>query len=128
MITEYDCQSIIDATSGIEELDLSVLRYNYFKRLGFQTVGQLTEKDGWFFFNQPTHSLLTLIELVEKLDAFSFRLADCSRERYPMLEPYISIYQKAEREWWTQTIAEEEKMLRAERRKKKINAKHSNRV
>jgi len=108
----------VDENSGIEELDLSVYRYNYLKRLDFQTISQVIEKDGWFFFNQPQHSFRTLVELVEKLEELGFRLADCGRDRYPTIEPYLAIYNEAERKWWEQVIAEEEEKDKAEKREK----------
>lgn len=108
----------VDENSGIEELDLSVYRYKYLKRLDFQKIGQVTEKEGWFFFNQQQHSFRTLVELVEKLDVLGFRLAYCGHDQYPTIEPYLAIYHEAERKWWEQVIAEEEEKDKAEKRER----------
>lgn len=76
----------IDKTSGIEDLGFRVNDYNYLRSLGFSTVGQLLEKDGWYYFNLPRHSLRKFERFIRRLDTLGFRVKDASAEQYPNLE------------------------------------------
>lgn len=91
----YIDDSITNETSDIGDLDLSVTDYNYYRKLGFCTIGQLISNDTWFFFNQPVHSFMRFERLIRSLDNYGFRLRDCSKEKYPSVEPLIASF-KAE--------------------------------
>lgn len=89
--------SIVDETSDIADLDLSVSDYNYYRKLGFRTIGQLISKDSWYFFNMDAYSFRRLERLIRTLDEFGFRLRDCSKEKYPSVEPIIELFWKEDR-------------------------------
>lgn len=86
---------ITDETSDMGDLDLSVSDYNYYRRLGFRTIGQLLHNDAWFFFNQPVHSFMRFERLIRTLDNYGFRLKDCSKEQYPSVDSIVATF-KAE--------------------------------
>lgn len=46
----------------------------YLKSLGFQTIGQLLEYDGWYYFNLPHQSIHTFERFILALDKHGFRL------------------------------------------------------
>ena len=86
----------IDRMSGIEDLGFRVNDYNYLRSLGFSTVGQLLEKDGWYYFNLPRHSLRKFERFIRRLDTLGFRVKDASAEQYPDLEQYFEMFRQAE--------------------------------
>ena len=102
----------IDKTSGIEDLGLRVNDYNYLRSLGFSTVGQLLEKDGWYYFNLPRHSLRKFERFIRRLDTVGFRVKDASAEQYPDLEQYFEMFRQAEA---IESAAEMERLRREDR-------------
>ena len=102
----------IDKTSGIEELGFRVNDYNYLRSLGFSTVGQLLEKDGWYYFNLPRHSLRKFERFIRRLDTLGFRVKDASAEQYPDLEKYFEMFRQAEA---IESAAEMERLRREDR-------------
>ena len=93
----YIDNSITDETSDIADLDLSVSDFNYYRKLGFQTIGQLIAKGSWFFFNQQVYSFRRFERLIRTLDEFGFRLCDCSKGQFPTIEPIIESFWREDR-------------------------------
>lgn len=83
--------------SDIAELDLSVVDYNYYRKLGFQTIGQILRHDAWFFFDQPVYSFRRFERLLRTLDEYSFRLLGCSKEEYPSVDAIIEQFRAEDR-------------------------------
>ena len=102
----------IDETSGIEDLGFRVNDYNYLRSLGFSTVGQLLEKDGWYYFNLPRHSLRKFERFIRRLDTLGFRVKDASAEQYLDLEQYFEMFRQAEA---IESAAELERLRREDR-------------
>ena len=115
----YFDDSITDETSGIEDLDLRVADYKYLHSLGFETIGQLLEHDGWYYFNLPRHSLRALEAFFVALDNLGFRLKDASKEEYPDLDNYIMMFRQAEKEEQAAELKRLEREDRAERRRQR---------
>ena len=108
----YFDDSITDETSGIEDLDLRVADYKYLHSLGFETIGQLLEHDGWYYFNLPRHSLRALEAFFVALDNLGFRLKD----------NYIMMFRQAEKEEQAAELKWLEREDRAERRRQRKTA------
>ena len=102
----YIDNSITDETSDIGDLDLRVHDYNCYRKLGFQTIGQLIDNDTWFFFNQPVHSFMQFERLIRALDKYGFRLKDCPKEQYPSIEPIIDSFKAEERRRFEEEMRE----------------------
>lgn len=107
----------IDVTSGIEDLGFRVSDYNYLHSLGFSTVGQLLEKDGWYYFNLPRHNIGKFERFITRLDRIGFRVKGASSEDYPDLEQYFVMFRKAEEEERAAERKQLEREDRAERRR-----------
>ncbi|NCC02135.1 MAG: hypothetical protein EOM34_15980 [Clostridia bacterium] len=93
----YIDTSITDETSDIADLDLSVSDYNYYRKLGFRTIGQLISKDCWYFFDMDAFSFRRFERLIRTLDELGFRLRDCSKEKHPSIEPVIASFWEEDR-------------------------------
>lgn|SRR5574344_729202 len=93
----YIDDSVTDETSDIADLDLSVSDYNYYRKLGFRTIGQLISKDSWYFFNMDAFSFRRFERLIRTLDKFGFRLRDCSKEKHPSIEPIVASFWEEDR-------------------------------
>lgn len=109
----YIDDSIINETSDIADLDLSVSDYNYYRKLGFETIEQLIRKDSWFFFNQPVYSFRRFERLIRTLDEYGYRLCDCTKEQYSTVELIIQAFWIEDR----RSFAEEMEQLRKEDRR-----------
>jgi hypothetical protein len=109
----------IDSASGIEDLGFRVNDYNYLRSLGFSTVGQLLEKDGWYYFNLPRHNIRKFERFIMRLDKLGFRVKGASTEEYPDLAQYFEMFRKAEAEEFAAEQKRLEREDRAERRRLK---------
>lgn len=90
-------EDAVTECSDIAELDLCVTDYNYYRKLGFRTIGQLLHYDAWFFFDQPVYSFRRFERLLRTLDSYGFRLADCSKEQYPSVDVIIEQFRAEDR-------------------------------
>lgn len=90
-------EEAVTVCSDIAELDLCVTDYNYYRKLGFQTIRQFLQHDAWFFFNQPVYSFHRFERLLRTLDEYGFRLVGCSKEQYPSVDTIIEQFRAEDR-------------------------------
>ena len=88
-------------TTAIEGIGLSVRAYYYLKRAQFSTVSDLLAKKVIDILRIKHLGPKTTLEILSKLDELGFRLADCSKDKYPDVK--VKVY-----ECWEMILKESE--------------------